>query len=219
MRSEAGELLPPHREATFPPPRSLPAEGSSQLSLPKWKEHPPLPSPFPQSKIPAGSVRARPREPRFAPGERRLCRRLVQFALRPRGWVLGKLLFCSFGTGCWAARPGLGVSRFVHPLLSSSSSLAAPGRAMAVPGPVLRWVTLVGNQLCLSLGCDDGIFFLPRSHRCLVCSPSTKRICKGIPQNTQNGHLHILLTESVLSFQLIASYDFFLYYKYYINNV
>lgn len=68
----------------------------------------------------------------------------------------------------------------------------------------LRW-----EISCASLGCDDGIFFLPRSHRCLVCSPSTKRICKGIPQNTQNSHLHILLTESVLSFQLIASYDFF----------
>lgn len=46
------------------------------------------------------------------------------------------------------------------------------------------------------------LFFLPRSHRFLVCSPFTKRVCKGIPQSMQNGHLHILLTESVLSFQL-----------------
>lgn len=76
-----------------------------------------------------------------------------------------------------------------------------------------------GKSAVPLLGVMMAFFFLPRSHRCLVCSPSTKRICKGIPQNTQNGHLHILLTESVLSFQLIASYDFFLYYKYYINNV
>lgn len=31
------------------------------------------------------------------------------FALRPQGWVLGNLEFCPFGTGCWAARPSLGV--------------------------------------------------------------------------------------------------------------
>lgn len=185
-------------------------EGSSCLSPwacaaptggPSWKEHPQ--SSLPQ--IPADILCAHRSWQVGSGGSAE-----DAFALQPRGWVLGWLWFCSFGTGCWAARPSLGVSWFVHPSLlsSSSSSLGHPGvhhgrYQFLCCARWYRWWISRAYMECDSFFLFPILmFFLPRSHRFLVCSPFTKRVCKGIPQSMQNGHLHILLTESVLSFQL-----------------
>lgn len=154
-RSEAGDLPPPHREATFPPPCSLPAAGSSHPSPSKWKEHPPLPSPFPQRKIPAGSMRACPWELRFAPGERRLCRRLVQFALRPRGWVLGKLIL-QFWDGLLGgtSQPGCQSVCASPPLLLILLILLLPGHPRVRHG---------STRSCAPLGHSGGKSAVPLS--------------------------------------------------------
>lgn len=168
------------------------------------------PSPFPQRKIPAGSVRARPQEPAVCAGGVAALPKTRSVRTTTPGLSPGETFILQFWDG----------------LLGGTSR---PGCQSVCASPALLLLLLPGHpgvrhgstRSCAPLGHSGGIsavplsgvmmafFFLPRSHRCLVCSPSTKRICKGIPQNTQNGHLHILLTESVLSFQLIASYDFF----------
>lgn len=68
---------------------------------------------------------------------------------------------------------------------------------------VLCLVTPVGSQPCFYPVWFVGFsFFLPRNHKFLACRSFTERVGKGITQSMQNGHLHILRTESVLSFQL-----------------
>lgn len=144
------------------------------------------PSPFsPQQKtIPSGFVCARPREPAVCARERRLCRRLVRSHYDPGAESRGKLLFLQFWDGLLGgtSRPGCQSVCASPPLLL----LLLPGAPRGAPWQYqvlcsagsLRW-----EISCAPLGPGDEFyfFFLPRSHRCLVCSPPTKRVCKRDP--------------------------------------
>lgn len=194
------------QKATFLPSRSLPGEASSCLShrahaaaangLKMEKSilrFPVLPPPQNRSRF---SVRSR-----F--GQWRLCRRHVRTTTS--GLSPGETLILPFwdgllgGTsqpGCQSVRASPPASPVGAPVCAAaagarrSALLGDTGGKSVVPPPSVIFFFLIF------------FLFLPGNHRFLACRPFTERACKGITQSMQNGHLHILRTESVLSFQL-----------------
>lgn len=104
----------------------------------------------PQKKIPAGFLCTRPREPA-------VCARGAAALPKTRShYDPGAESRGNFYSAVLGRAAGRHVPAWVSVGLCIPSSppppppRGTPGCAMAVPGPVLRWVTPVGNQLCLS---------------------------------------------------------------------
>lgn len=132
-------------------------------------------------------------------GQRRLCRRRVRTTTS--GLSPGETLILPFRDGLLGgtSQPGCQSVRAPPPASPVGALVCAAAAGARRSAPL---GDAGGKSVVPPLSVIFFSFFLPGNHRFLACRPFTERACKGITQSMQNGHLHILRTESVLSFQL-----------------